>query len=120
MMTRSGTPICGAARPAPSSASIVSSMSVSKVSSVCVPNPSISLERTSKRGSPSLRTGLIAIVDLQATQHLTDLKHRLLEHLADLGEHDPALARAASSRPIHHDRERRVRDPQLARKNRLR
>src|SRR5262245_42261841 len=120
MITRSGTPICGAARPAPSSASIVSSMSVSKLSSSGEPNCSTSRERTSKRGSPSLSTGLIAIADLQMSQHAAYLQHGLFEHLADIRQDDSPSAGSTSCSPIHDDCQRRIRDLELARQYRLR
>jgi hypothetical protein len=56
--TRSGTPICGAARPTPLIAAMVSCMSEISACNSGVSKRSTSRERSNRRGSPIRSTGL--------------------------------------------------------------
>src|SRR6185503_13423265 len=113
--TRSGTPICGAASPAPLSASIVSCISTSSSSNSGVANRSTSSERSSRRLSPIFNTVLTAIRFHQLFDDVAYPHEGVLQRDVDILHADACRAVHASSRVIGDHGNRCVAYAQLAR-----
>src|SRR5688500_10076624 len=90
-------PICGAANPAPSSASIVSCMSRISASSSGVLKSSTFRATSSNRGSPIRSTGLIAIELHHAFENIPDTRHRLFQNGMRIFQTDGMRARFTAS-----------------------
>src|SRR5205807_10478647 len=99
--TLKGTPICGAARPAPFAAFMVSRRSASNAARSSVPKRSTAWERSNRRGSPIRKISLIiGFFGFPLLHDLIDqrahLVHRALEHHDDLFHRNGLRALAAS------------------------
>src|SRR6185312_1238643 len=112
--TRWLTPICGAARPAPFFAAMVSFMSSTSARSSGVASFSTGFARSRSTGWPMRSTSRTAMALLHLRDDHAHLRHALLHHLGDVVERDRARALAAPGRGVHDDGEGRVAQAQLA------
>src|SRR4051812_40388783 len=114
MTTRCETPICGAARPAPSSDAMVSFMSPTRAWSSAVSNPSTGLAFSRRTGCPMRNTSRTAMFLHQPGKDRAHLPHAALDDLGDVLHRDAVRARAAPRRRVHDHRDRGVGQLDLA------
>src|SRR5471032_3131724 len=101
MTTRCSTPICGAARPAPLFAAIVSIMSSRSAFSSGVPNASTGLERSRRTGCPILSTSRTGMALHHSGHDQPHASHALVHNAPDVVEGHGARAGAAPRLGVH-------------------
>src|SRR6185503_21312915 len=116
---RCETPICGAARPAPFFAAMVSFMSSSSARSSGVPKASTGFAFSRSTGCPILSTSRTAMSAHHFRHDLPCLAHGLLDDAPDVVERHGVRAAAASGGRVHDDAQVHVLQAQLARERGL-
>src|SRR5688500_12900720 len=120
MTTRWLTPICGAARPAPFWAAMVSFMSSTSSRSSGVAKRSTGFARSRSTGWPMRSTSRTGMAFHELRDDEAHLRHRFLDDAGDVVEGDAFGAVTPARGGIDHDRKRRVGHLQLAGECRLR